>query len=518
MVALRSTWVQRQIDGEWQKTFAFAHAKTVYTDYANGRTLNTKLKEIDTLLAGFNYLDLRDGEKLTGYASKEKGGWSLSEDEYTFFMAANTEYRNELEYTFTPPETGNYIISFDSISEGAYIGISKVKGIRVGEEKDDDGNVVKIENPGRELGVLNTETKAIKLTCQPDEPIYLHICGFGEDATEDRSPVDTIIEGLRINKDFVSPHVRYKGDYTKTDDFVNDMYHASVAVFQDQDNTGAVLYPSRRMNGYNQTWIEGTTSIGLKFAGNFLSYASERAYKSGFEAQSPGRNSNNPEDVGTRRILHGFDAGSGVFENVAGSMAKNNMFNYSKLKFMPELSTSPVTVNGITYSLKKSEYFNKTGVSVYGTSTAETEIEIGQTTELLAAKSTAYAAIAGMRDNQDYNSECNGCGVKVKISAVGEDGSVIKTTTGKLGSFRTLARPASAFYLKVSVIIPSGVTIGRSSKQVRFYPAFAKSTDSYTLEEPMDAGDYFRGYSDVKEAIAGVFEKLDAIEERLSQL
>lgn len=48
MAALRSTWVQRQIENVWQKTFAFAHAKTVYTDYANKKTLADKLSEIDT--------------------------------------------------------------------------------------------------------------------------------------------------------------------------------------------------------------------------------------------------------------------------------------------------------------------------------------------------------------------------------------------------------------------------------------------------------------------------------------
>ena len=43
-----TSWVQRLIEGAWQKTFAFAHAKTVYTDYANKKTLADKLSEIDT--------------------------------------------------------------------------------------------------------------------------------------------------------------------------------------------------------------------------------------------------------------------------------------------------------------------------------------------------------------------------------------------------------------------------------------------------------------------------------------
>ena len=48
MTNYKTSWVQRLIEGAWQKTFAFAHAKTVYTDYANKKTLADKLSEIDT--------------------------------------------------------------------------------------------------------------------------------------------------------------------------------------------------------------------------------------------------------------------------------------------------------------------------------------------------------------------------------------------------------------------------------------------------------------------------------------
>lgn len=48
MANYKTSWVQRLIEGAWQKTFAFAHAKTVYTDYANKKTLEDKLSEIDT--------------------------------------------------------------------------------------------------------------------------------------------------------------------------------------------------------------------------------------------------------------------------------------------------------------------------------------------------------------------------------------------------------------------------------------------------------------------------------------
>ena len=48
MANYKTSWVQRLIEGAWQKTFAFAHAKTVYTDFANKKTLADKLSEIDT--------------------------------------------------------------------------------------------------------------------------------------------------------------------------------------------------------------------------------------------------------------------------------------------------------------------------------------------------------------------------------------------------------------------------------------------------------------------------------------
>lgn len=45
-----TSWIKKQIDGNYQKSFAFAHAKTVYTDYANKVTLDQELKDIKQLL------------------------------------------------------------------------------------------------------------------------------------------------------------------------------------------------------------------------------------------------------------------------------------------------------------------------------------------------------------------------------------------------------------------------------------------------------------------------------------
>lgn len=44
-MAYKTGWMKKIINGVSTKVFAFAHAKTVYTDYANGKTLDTTLDE-----------------------------------------------------------------------------------------------------------------------------------------------------------------------------------------------------------------------------------------------------------------------------------------------------------------------------------------------------------------------------------------------------------------------------------------------------------------------------------------
>ncbi len=41
-----TSWICKKVNGVWQKTFAFAHAKTVYTDFTNKRTLADDLSDI----------------------------------------------------------------------------------------------------------------------------------------------------------------------------------------------------------------------------------------------------------------------------------------------------------------------------------------------------------------------------------------------------------------------------------------------------------------------------------------
>lgn len=47
MATYKTSWVQRLVDNVWTKTFAFAHAKTVYIDFANKKTLADKLSAVD---------------------------------------------------------------------------------------------------------------------------------------------------------------------------------------------------------------------------------------------------------------------------------------------------------------------------------------------------------------------------------------------------------------------------------------------------------------------------------------
>lgn len=51
-MAYKTGWIKKIIDGVSTKVFAFAHVKTVFYDYANSKTLKTKLDEMDTSISG----------------------------------------------------------------------------------------------------------------------------------------------------------------------------------------------------------------------------------------------------------------------------------------------------------------------------------------------------------------------------------------------------------------------------------------------------------------------------------
>ncbi len=64
MATYKTSWVRRLVDNVWTKTFAFAHAKTVYTDYENGKTLDKSLEEIQKRISDNGYSDMSGGKNL----------------------------------------------------------------------------------------------------------------------------------------------------------------------------------------------------------------------------------------------------------------------------------------------------------------------------------------------------------------------------------------------------------------------------------------------------------------------
>lgn len=67
MANYKTSWVQRLIDGVWTKTFAFAHAKTVYTDYENKKTLDKSLEEVQKRISDNGYGEVAGGKNLFFY-------------------------------------------------------------------------------------------------------------------------------------------------------------------------------------------------------------------------------------------------------------------------------------------------------------------------------------------------------------------------------------------------------------------------------------------------------------------
>lgn len=64
MATYKTSWVQRLVDNVWTKTFAFAHAKTVYTDYENGKTLDKSLEEVQKRISDNGYGEIAGGKNL----------------------------------------------------------------------------------------------------------------------------------------------------------------------------------------------------------------------------------------------------------------------------------------------------------------------------------------------------------------------------------------------------------------------------------------------------------------------
>ena len=61
-MAYKTGWLKKVINGVSTKIFSFAHVKTVYTDYENGKLLSDKLTEIDDDIA-----EIKCNVKLLGF-------------------------------------------------------------------------------------------------------------------------------------------------------------------------------------------------------------------------------------------------------------------------------------------------------------------------------------------------------------------------------------------------------------------------------------------------------------------
>ena len=68
-MAYKTGWLKKVINGVSTKIFSFAHVKTVYTDYENGKLLSDKLTEVDDDIAELNsnLVTKQPFDKLHGY-------------------------------------------------------------------------------------------------------------------------------------------------------------------------------------------------------------------------------------------------------------------------------------------------------------------------------------------------------------------------------------------------------------------------------------------------------------------
>lgn len=108
-MAYKTGWIKKLINGVSTKVFAFAHVKTVYYDYANSKTLKTKLDEMDTSISGKaasnhthnNFVKSGSGAKAgfvpapsttagTTKYLREDGTWTVPPDTNTTYSDATT--------------------------------------------------------------------------------------------------------------------------------------------------------------------------------------------------------------------------------------------------------------------------------------------------------------------------------------------------------------------------------------------------------------------------------------------
>ena len=251
MANYKTSWVQRLIEGAWQKTFAFAHAKTVYTDYANKKTLADKLSEIDTEIGNkANKTEIPTELPANGGNSATVNGHTVKSDVpenavFTDTVYDDTEVKEEISEINsnltseisrakeTEETLKSRIDTITSLPEGSTTGDAELQDIRVkadGTTATSAGNAVREQfnelkgDLGEYIQTLVVTTRYPHFTVSMGEKLYVKIIDI------DSSLFSTItVYGNKNDeltslfstsrKEFIVTNIQ--GDYDKIDIYVN---------------------------------------------------------------------------------------------------------------------------------------------------------------------------------------------------------------------------------------------------------------------------------------------------------
>lgn len=115
MATYKTSWVRSLVDNVWTKTFAFAHAKTVYTDYENGKTLDKSLEEVQKRISDNGYGEIAGGKNLLNI-SDFKQHYNLSGDDGDYFYVTEDYIYADEKYIPYGYSTLNFLCSNEYLS------------------------------------------------------------------------------------------------------------------------------------------------------------------------------------------------------------------------------------------------------------------------------------------------------------------------------------------------------------------------------------------------------------------